>query len=232
MNVCRASGRLYGPSHANADASGCIQTLRISSVGNLHVAGGKVLFQPSSTVPNQGFQIDTANLVSGSNAQFVDVPAGWSGNVIKSNLDGIEQFAIRHHGSAWFRGSVGIGVSSATTALDVAGAIKIAGGSEACNANTEGSLRYNAAHKKMEFCNGIVWGGMGGGGSVMVEKWQAQGLPGACGWSTAPWYCSGSVSGNPFQPGCWQNVSKVGTCEANINCPASGTNWQISSACP
>lgn len=183
MNACTASGHLYGPNHPNADPNGCIQALEISPIGDigvgtspgakLHVVGGRILLQPSSAGPHQGLQINTNDQANGSNAIFVAAPTGWSGNMIKSNLNGIEQFAIRHDGSAWFRGNVGVGVSSAQTALDVAGAIKIAGSAETCGAGKAGAIRYNAASQRMEFCNGSTWSAMGGAdvvpsGSVMA----------------------------------------------------------------
>jgi len=172
MNACTAAGHVYGPNHANADSNGCIQALEISPSGDigvgtspgakLHVVGGRILLQPSSAGPHQGLQINTNDQANGSNAIFVAAPTGWSGNMIKFNLNGIEQFAIRHDGSAWFKGNVGVGVSFAQTALDVAGAIKIAGSAETCSAGKAGAIRYNTASQRMEFCNSTSWSAMGG----------------------------------------------------------------------
>ncbi len=43
------------------------------------------------------------------------------------------------------------------------GPIKIGGGGS-CSAAQEGSQRYNSGIKQMEFCNGVAWGALGGGG--------------------------------------------------------------------
>ena len=62
-------------------------------------------------------------------------------------------------------GNIGIGTATLVARLNVAGMIKIAGtGAEPCTATEEGSQRYNSTSKKMEFCNGTVWGEIGGGG--------------------------------------------------------------------
>ncbi len=53
-------------------------------------------------------------------------------------------------------GNVGVGTNAPKAALDVAGAIKV-GSSDTCDATTEGSLRYNAGAKNMEFCDGSGW---------------------------------------------------------------------------
>lgn len=68
---------------------------------------------------------------------------------------------------------------------------------------------------------------------IVMDMWQGQGLPGACGWSTSPWYCRGTTDGsNPFEPGCWQNVQNVGQCTQGVDCPASGDPWQVYGTCP
>lgn len=58
---------------------------------------------------------------------------------------------------------VGVGVNPPATALDIGGAIKIAGTSETCDASKPGAIRYNPSSQQMEFCNGTTWGPMGGG---------------------------------------------------------------------
>jgi hypothetical protein len=73
-------------------------------------------------------------------------------------------------------GNVGIGTSTPSTRLDIAGEVKIANSGTACSATTEGSVRYNSASKTMEFCNGSSWGSMGGGCSgTLVNMYQCPG---------------------------------------------------------
>lgn len=113
------------------------------------------------------------------------------------------------------------------------------GGGGGASASGGGSSGGGSSIPTPPTCSGagyaLQWDGAGwvcDEPAVIVEKWQAQGRPGYCGWSTSPWYCSGSVTGNPFDPSCWQNIAKVGTCEADETCPASGTSWQIGGTCP
>lgn len=54
-------------------------------------------------------------------------------------------------------GNVGIATASPAAKLDVNGDVKIGNSSATCNTTTEGSQRYNATTKQMEFCNGTVW---------------------------------------------------------------------------
>jgi len=86
-----------------------------------HVAGGMSYLQPSSAGPNQGLQVDTAGLANGSNAIFINAPAGWTGSYYKANLDGIEQFSFFQNGNAWFRGNLGLGTSTPVQRLHVVG---------------------------------------------------------------------------------------------------------------
>lgn len=53
-------------------------------------------------------------------------------------------------------GNVGIGTAGPAAKLDVAGGIKI-GTDVACNSSKEGTMRYNSAIKKLEFCDGANW---------------------------------------------------------------------------
>lgn len=52
--------------------------------------------------------------------------------------------------------NVGIGTQEPAVALDVAGAVRI-GTHVACSPTNEGSLRYDATNKNMEFCDGAGW---------------------------------------------------------------------------
>lgn len=60
-------------------------------------------------------------------------------------------------------GSVGIGNSSPSSLLDVAGDIRPGNQTQAanCSSQNEGALRYNSLKKTMEFCNGSMWSLMG-----------------------------------------------------------------------
>lgn len=60
-------------------------------------------------------------------------------------------------------GNVGIGTISPAAKLDVTGEVKFGNTSATCDAAHEGQQRYNSTSKGMEFCNGTVWGSMGGG---------------------------------------------------------------------
>jgi hypothetical protein len=73
-----------------------------------HVSGGKIYFQPYAAGADQGFQLDTAALPNGSNGIYVSAPSGWTGNIIKSNLNGVEKFRIDQDGTLWV-GKAGVG---------------------------------------------------------------------------------------------------------------------------
>lgn len=94
-----------------------------------------------------------------------DVTVGGSSTVSGSLAVGGE---LSVSGPVTLPTGVGIGSGPATTALDVAGAIRVAGETEVCNADRAGAIRYNASIQSMEFCNGTAWGGMGGSGSIAV----------------------------------------------------------------
>jgi hypothetical protein len=99
----------------------------VSPGAKLHVAGGMTYLQPASTGANQGVQIDTGGLPNGSNAIYINAPAGWVGSYYKANRGGAEQFSILSDGSAWFNGNLGIGTASPTAKLHVAGAAIVSG---------------------------------------------------------------------------------------------------------
>ncbi len=61
-------------------------------------------------------------------------------------------------------GKVGVITKQPVTALDVSGTLMISNGGEACNASTEGAIRYTAAGGVM-YCDATSWTSMGGGGS-------------------------------------------------------------------
>ena len=83
------------------NAAGNVGINVVNASAKLQVAGGMTFLLPSSDTPSQGLQMNVDGLANGSNGIFLNVPARWSGNVIKSNLNGFEQFAIRQDGGAW-----------------------------------------------------------------------------------------------------------------------------------
>jgi hypothetical protein len=62
-------------------------------------------------------------------------------------------------------GKVGIGTTSPSAKLDVAGEIKFGNTSSTCDGTNEGQQRYNSTSKNMEFCNGTAWTAYGTGSS-------------------------------------------------------------------
>jgi hypothetical protein len=67
------------------------------------------------------------------------------------NVAGVEKLRVD------VAGNVGIGTTTPSLKLDVAGSIKIAGNSDACNATNVGAIHYNTAISKHEGCNGAIW---------------------------------------------------------------------------
>ena len=57
---------------------------------------------------------------------------------------------------------VGVSRTNPVAKLDVAGEVKIASSGLPCSATTEGSLRYNTALNRMQFCDGTSWTLVGG----------------------------------------------------------------------
>lgn len=88
---------------------------------------------------------------------------GSSGTLIQSTRYGManNDLSLNYHG-----GNVGVGTLTPKVKLDVTGEVKVGNASTACSAAVEGSLRYNSVSKTMEFCNGTVWGSIGGSGSI------------------------------------------------------------------
>ncbi|OGN28975.1 MAG: hypothetical protein A3I26_03305 [Candidatus Yanofskybacteria bacterium RIFCSPLOWO2_02_FULL_43_10] len=133
-------------------ASGSTEVLTVKSNGNVgigstaptskfNVVGGMTYLQPSSGGASQGLQISTTNLANGSNAIFVNAPSGWTGNIIKSNLNSIEQFAITQAGTAWFNGNVGIGTAEPTARFVI---------DEISQATYKGMFRFNGVSFSMK----------------------------------------------------------------------------------
>lgn len=64
-------------------------------------------------------------------------------------------------GNLLVAGNIGVGVVSPSVRVDVNGGIKI-GSETVCNVSTEGTIRYNASSKSIEYCDGSNWRVMGG----------------------------------------------------------------------
>ncbi len=58
-------------------------------------------------------------------------------------------------------GNVGIGTSTPTEMLDVNGGIKVGTTINTCQAENEGTMRYDSTNKVMEFCDATSWKPMG-----------------------------------------------------------------------
>ncbi len=87
---------------------------------------------------------------------------------LNNNSDNLwEKSIIDHHNIFYNSGNVGIGTTTPTAKLTVAGSIKV-GESALCNPMTEGELRYDSVSHAMAFCNGAVWIPMGGALTKMI----------------------------------------------------------------
>jgi len=127
------TGIFFPAADTIAFAEGGAEAMRIDSSGNVGIGtsspnaklnvvassgsigfrmdGGLAAFYPSYATANQGLQVDTTNLASGSNAYFINAPTGWTGNFISGNLNGVQQFRIDQAGNLAFNSGYG---SSAT----------------------------------------------------------------------------------------------------------------------
>ena len=86
----------------------------VASSGSIgfRMDGGLAIFYPSYATANQGLQVDTTNLASGSNALFVNMPTGWTGNIISANLNGVQQFSVSQAGNGYYLGNLLVGRAS------------------------------------------------------------------------------------------------------------------------
>jgi hypothetical protein len=71
---------------------------------------------------------------------------------------GLSVNALASYGSDYVQTKLGIGTQSPVVALDVAGAIKVGNGGEACTSALVGALRYTAG--AIQYCNGTAWGSL------------------------------------------------------------------------
>ncbi len=107
-----------------------------------------------------GVTTGAANIVIGYD---IDPPSNTASNQLDiGNL--IYGTGLSSTGTTISTGNIGIGDSSPSAKLDIAGDIKIGNQSATCSATTEGSQRYDSTNKRMEFCNGTAWVDFGSSG--------------------------------------------------------------------
>lgn len=167
MNACTGVGRIYAPTHPSADVSGCVTEVAGRSLSADIAVGG-------SAAVSGTLSIGSGHIVSSHETGAIVL------NAVPGTYDGIYFRRLHQHNAVspytqlmtiTGSGDVGIGQTSPTVKLDVDGAIKIAGATEACNSVKAGAIRYNPSSQQMEFCNGSVWGGMGGAvGGAAISK--------------------------------------------------------------
>lgn len=74
---------------------------------------------------------------------------------IKNGTIGVNGLGV--FGNAYVQTRLGIANSNPVVALHVNGTTKLGNGGEVCQAVTEGSIRYDAGSKTVQFCNGSAW---------------------------------------------------------------------------
>lgn len=116
-------------------------------------------------------------------------------------------------------GKLGLGTTTPQAALDVRGEVKLAASGEACTSQNEGALRYNPSVKQMEFCNGTLWGSLGGSGQV-------QAAASCVNFVNNVWDSAGHVFGGASCAG-WTpgNIPNQGI--AQVSCPSGTTKVVI-----
>lgn len=177
MVQCAAQGRLYSAAFSGSkDAEDCLTDVTIRDSGGAEIrneTGGirNVLRLLSSHTDYHDIVSHNTSIAGSPGAHgavWALLHAGASPLASSfgspSATPPAGSFSIHQHGigvrlTVTKEGNVGIGVPAPNARLDVAGAIKI-GTASTCNANTEGSLRYNTIAQQMEFCNGSTWRGM------------------------------------------------------------------------
>ncbi|MBY0316656.1 MAG: hypothetical protein K2Q26_14120 [Bdellovibrionales bacterium] len=85
-------------------------------------------------------------------------------------------------------GNVGVGTADPIAKLDVDGEVRIKSGGSVCSVLNEGSIRYSAATKTFEGCDGVMWKPLGGA------------LGNTCHWVTSNTDCT--TSAVPHQASC------------------------------
>ena len=93
---------------------------------------------------------------------------------------------------------LGVGTPSPVVPLHVNGEVMLGKSAPAvaCNAGTEGTLRYNSLSKQMEFCNGTNWQTLGLSGSI-AGWWQFNESAGAQTADSSPFGNTGMLVNGP-----------------------------------
>jgi hypothetical protein len=121
---------------------------------------------------------DVANAVGASSFRIGGTGAGEglfsnSAGGLALNIGGAKKLELTSGGS------VGIGVASPNTKLDVGGAIKVGMDSSSCGASLYGAIRYNVAADQVQVCSSndswVTIGASGGGGGGAGSLWSAVG---------------------------------------------------------
>ena len=185
--ACGNTGRIYGPAHAVTDAHGCLAEFVVGSSGE-GVGLGRT--------PSEIWRLSVADgATPGHTATF------------GSNAADATYIAITHDaGGDWYLASKPDGTFAIHSPSDAdklvvtrSGALKIFGSTEICNSSREGTLRYNPAIKRIEFCNGTAWSDLGNDSSG----------PQPCSYTLTK--CTGTTHGHctPSCPNGWMLESSI-----------------------
>ncbi|NCN95865.1 MAG: hypothetical protein GW917_04035, partial [Bdellovibrionales bacterium] len=162
---------------ATAPAAGYAERMRITSAGNIGVgtASPSANLQignltPASTATPMTFSLGgTYSSTAGENAKIKVYDDGtniYGFGVSSGQLDYISNSSHVFYTGGTQKmtingsGNVGIGTTSPSSKLDVAGTIQIANGGETCSATSDGGMiRYNGGN--LQFCNESAWQTLG-----------------------------------------------------------------------
>ncbi|MCB9989243.1 MAG: tail fiber domain-containing protein [Rhodospirillales bacterium] len=80
----------------------------------------------------------------------------------EGNTDATEAFTVQDSGANHLftvkaGGSIGVGVDTPTTLLDVAGAVKVDYDAATCDGTIAGAIRYDSGNTQFDLCDGLSW---------------------------------------------------------------------------
>lgn len=153
---------------------------------------------------NQGNYVEiagdtmTGNLDMGGNTVTnLAAPVANSDAATKQYVDGFGQWTLNSGNVYRSTGNVGVGTSTLTSKLTVAGGVQIGSDAATCDTTKAGTLRYNAT--SVEYCNGSSWQAFGISGSGITsfngssQASQSLAVPGDTG--TAPNWSTNTATG-------------------------------------